>query len=361
MTETIEQEEPRQLNPRVTAAMRVTAALFALGVAVIGGVGSWQGLHDGIEPYSGPGFARLFPALVDLVILIATLEFVAATRSGGRRQGWRLLAHSFIGLTLALNALSAARKWGSDGVPWHLVAPAVWAVLIEMYGRKFAGEWDQETGRDKLLPVRLWLRHPLDSARHWLRSAQLGDAHRRVAADLGTQRAAVLAIRMTVPLREHRIRRALIAQVRSGALPPAAVLDACGITGTETLQPAEVLQRALTAVLADDDQDQAPASAPALESGSATVTQLRPAPARTGQRRARQQPPRVVASTAVDRAATIEAIRRDMTATGESWRPDYETMREETGMSHSWCEKVVAEARRLGALDDTTDDTATGR
>jgi hypothetical protein len=54
----------------------------------------------------------------------------------------------------------------------------------------------------------------------------------------------------------------------------------------------------------------------------------------------------------VDRAAFVAEQTAEILAalrSGEDWKPDYDDLMERTGFKRSWCEKVVAEAKRRAA------------
>jgi len=339
------------LNPRVTIGMRIAAACIAAVIGVIGAVGSYEGLRAGVAPYSTPWFAMMFPLLVDLLIVVSSLEFVAATRAHSPgRHGWRMIAHTAIAGTIALNAIAALRDYGPAGVTWHVIAPTVWAVLIEQYARKFQGEWKAEHTPDVMIPARLWLRHPVDSARLWLRAAELGGAHSTISADLGVQRAAIAVLRDSLPIiGSARIRRLLIRQVRAGSLSPRAVLDACGVLDPSASNvPQDIRRRALVSILRTQAIPAAPAPRPVLPATQplALAPGSVPAPARPSP--SRPAPARLEVSTP-DRDSVITSLRREMGET-DTWRPDYARLMATTGKSHSWCEKAVSEARRLGPI-----------
>jgi hypothetical protein len=56
--------------------------------------------------------------------------------------------------TLTLNALAAEHL---DDVPWHIAAPAVWAVLVELTAQQVRGDWSaNHTARADSIPLSLW-------------------------------------------------------------------------------------------------------------------------------------------------------------------------------------------------------------
>lgn len=235
-------------NPRVTNALRQAGHAVLAIVAACGAVLSYDSLHAAAEPVFGDPLAYGFPLLVDTLILGASLQYVsgARTRAPGR-HGWRLTAHAGIAGTIALNALASNTV---AGVPWHVTAPIVWAVLVELYARQFAGEWKAAHSDADAIPLRLWIRHPLESARAWLMQARRS-ADPSAHAAAGVHAAAVEAIRLTLPGVRHRGRRRLLTRLlRSSALTPGTILDACGWTGDSgDPTPRVVMRVALSQIL----------------------------------------------------------------------------------------------------------------
>ena len=239
----------------MTRRLRGIAHVVLAVVAATGAALSYKSLYlAAADVFDHSVLAYGFPLLVDALVLGASLQYVAGarTRSAGR-HGWRATAHAGIAGTLLLNALAADTP---AEVPWHIVAPAVWAVLVELYARTAAGQWKAERPDTDTIPIRLWLTAPIESARTWLRQARLTAA---VAArfDTGRHAGAVEALRLTLHGRSgRRVRRVLQRQLRAGSLTPDAVLAACGWTqpGPVTrLDPTTVLRTALTSVTPSDD------------------------------------------------------------------------------------------------------------
>ncbi|NLT55606.1 MAG: DUF2637 domain-containing protein [Actinomycetales bacterium] len=239
----------------MTRRLRGIAHVVLAVVAATGAALSYKSLYlAAADVFDHSVLAYGFPLLVDALVLGASLQYVAGarTRSAGR-HGWRATAHAGIAGTLLLNALAADTP---AEVPWHIVAPAVWAVLVELYARTAAGQWKAERPDTDTIPIRLWLTAPIESARTWLCQARLTAA---VAArfDTGRHTGAVEALRLTLHGRSgRRVRRVLRRQLRAGSLTPDAVLAACGWTqpGPVTrLDPTTVLRTALTSVAPSDD------------------------------------------------------------------------------------------------------------
>ena len=229
--------------------LRIWALVVLVPVAVIGAALSFQSLYRAAEPVFGAQLALGFPLLVDFLILGASLQYVAGAKTGQPRAGWRWTAHAGVIGTLTLNAMAARTL---HEVPWHITAPAVWSVLVELTAREVLGEWRATHAplADKI-PLRLWLTAPLESARTWLRIARRVEGEQAAARlDVGVHAAAVAALKLALPQRRaRRVRRILVRQLRAGSLPPAAILGPLGwIDGTAGLSdvtPQAVLRAAL--------------------------------------------------------------------------------------------------------------------
>ena len=249
---------------------KITAVLGRVGhvvlavVALCGVVLSWSSLYAAAVPTFGPWLAAGFPLLVDALAAGASLQYVAGARRGRPRAGWRLTAHAAIAGTVALNALAAH---SAGAVPWHVTAPAVWAVLVELYGREALGQWRAEHVETISIPGRLWLTAPIESARTWLRMGRTGVAEHALARlDVGVHAAAVEALRLALPGGDgRRVRRVLGRQLRAGSMPPVAVLAAIGWGGDDTVlcTPQGVLRAALHGVLTPDGDVPEPVAAEA--------------------------------------------------------------------------------------------------
>jgi hypothetical protein len=234
---------------------RAAHAILAV-VALVGAVLSYASLYAAAVHAFGPVLAAGFPLLVDALVLGASLKYVAGAKVGRARPGWRLTAHAGVGGTVLLNALAAPDL---AGVPWHVAAPVVWSVLVELTAREAVGDWRAEhSSRLERIPSRLWLTAPVESGRTWLRQARTGQAnHAAARLDVGRQAAAAEALRLAIPGRSgRRVRRVLFRQLRAGSLPAAAVLAACGwhdrpdpAAVLPARTPESVLRAALGAVL----------------------------------------------------------------------------------------------------------------
>jgi Protein of unknown function (DUF2637) len=263
------QAGPQSITARETTMRRqarttaVWASIVLVPVALIGAVLSFESLYQAATPTFGPRLALGFPLLADLLILGASLHFVSGAKIGLPRAGWRMTAHAGVAATLSLNALAARSL---HDVPWHITAPAVWSVLVELTARDVLGEWRAtHTPQHGRIPLRLWLTAPIESARTWLRIARRVHGEQAEARlDVGLHAAAVAALRLAIPGRRgRRVRRILERQLRAGSLPPAAILSPLGwgdaATVLEEITPEAVLRAALhDALLYQRQAHQAP-------------------------------------------------------------------------------------------------------
>jgi hypothetical protein len=238
---------------RTLTSLRVWARIVLIPVAVIGAALSFDSLYRAAVPVFGDRLAYGFPLLVDALILGASLEYVAGAKVGRPHSGWRLTAHAGIAGTLALNALAAHTP---AEVPWHIVAPAVWSVLVELTARQTLGEWKAaHKPPADAIPLRLWLTAFGESRRVWLRMARRLDGEQAAARlEVGQHAAAVEALRLDLPgRRARRTRRILQDQLRVGSLHPAdlpAILGWTTSTDSRTsLTPDTALRAALRATL----------------------------------------------------------------------------------------------------------------
>src|SRR4051812_14134639 len=97
------------------------ARVVLVPVAAIGAVLSFRSLYQAAVPTFGDYLAAGFPLLVDLLILGASLQYVAGAKIGRPMAGWRLTAPAGVAGTLGLNA-PAPQELG--GGPRHLTPPA---------------------------------------------------------------------------------------------------------------------------------------------------------------------------------------------------------------------------------------------
>ena len=183
--------------------LRIWALIVLVPVALIGAALSFQSLYLAAVPVFGGRLALGFPLLVDFLILGASLQYVAGAKIGRPRAGWRWTAHAGVAGTLILNAMAArvVRE-----VPWHVTAPAVWSVLVELTAREVLGQWRAaHIPLGDRIPLRLWLTAPLESSRTWLRIARRVEGEQAQARlDVGVHAAAVEALKLALPQRRAR-------------------------------------------------------------------------------------------------------------------------------------------------------------
>jgi hypothetical protein len=241
----------RERHERITAAIGVLGAGILFGVTVLGAVHSYDAVRRGAEGVFGPGLmADTFPLLADGVIAGATFRYVSLLRRGRYVRGWRLLAHTGIGATVYLNAAVAA-TFGQ--VPWHVVAPVGFSVLIELWAKEAIGELQELTGaRREAIPLWLWISDPRLARRARMQLARTSgtsfrDAVREVhRVDVALQ---VLALALPGEDKPERTTRARLARwIRHGVLPTSSVLEVAGLSDPDldpsSLPPAECLLRA---------------------------------------------------------------------------------------------------------------------
>lgn len=234
---------------RQARILRAWALTVLIPVAVIGAALSFQSLYRAAEPVFGARLALGFPLLVDFLILGASLQYVAGAKTGRPRAGWRWTAHAGVAGTLLLNAMAAHTV---REVPWHVTAPAVWSVLVELTAREVLGQWRAiHAPLGDRIPLRLWLTAPIESTRTWLRIARRVEGEQAQARlDVGVHAAAVEALKIAIPQRRaRRVRRILQRQLRAGSLPPAAILGPLGwidtVDALTEVTPHAVLRAAL--------------------------------------------------------------------------------------------------------------------
>ena len=145
---------------RRALVLQSASILVLCPVAGIGAALSLQSLHEAAAPIFGP-LAFGFPLLVDMLILGATLAFLAGATVGRPLPGWRWTAHGGVSGTLLLNAMAAD---GPATIPWHVTPAVVWSVLVEMAARQVTGHTTLSAAVSEPIPARIWLSSP------WTRS-----------------------------------------------------------------------------------------------------------------------------------------------------------------------------------------------
>jgi len=244
------------------------ARIVLVPVAAIGAVLSFRSLYEAATPTFGPVLAAGFPLLVDLLILGASLQYVAGAKIGRPMAGWRLTAHAGVAGTLALNALAAPQ---AGDIPWHVTAPAVWAILVELTAKQVLGEWraTHAIRVDKIF-LSLWITAPIESIRTRLLMFRTGTTNAHQARiSVGVHAAAREALHLALPGRfaqpgrsARRVRRVINRQLRAGSLPPAAILRPLGWTADGVVlrdtRPAAILHGILHGVLSPSQLEPSP-------------------------------------------------------------------------------------------------------
>lgn len=264
-----------------------TLTLAVVGIA--GGLLSYDSLYAKAVDQFGDHLAYAFPVLVDFLILGASLAYIAGAKRGRPRAGWRLTAHCAVAGTIALNALAAPSP---AAVPWHITAPIVWSVLVELIARDVLGEFRATHAPTEGIPFALWLTAPGESLATWLRVRRQA-AHATARMEVGSHAAATEALHLALPgRRARRVRKILRRQLRAGSRTPEQILDqAIGLLAHhEPGSPLAVLRDVLAATssvaappepvivvaeLAAADQAPPPAERPAL---AAPAPEEAPAP-----------------------------------------------------------------------------------
>ena len=116
-----------------TAAARklLGGNLWLTGVALIGFFVSFQTIARLATVHHEPGYPVLYPLLIDVGILAMVVESRRAVAAKRSDLAPRLMAWALIGLTLYVNVHgSPAGDW--LGRALHVVAPALWAALLEL-------------------------------------------------------------------------------------------------------------------------------------------------------------------------------------------------------------------------------------
>jgi hypothetical protein len=239
-------------------ARRSTAAGLA-GIGVIGLANSWGSLYSAASVHmAGTGLpdvtvgGRTFstaglslPLLLDVLIAVASSRYVIGVLEGRAVGGWRAAAHAAIAGTVLMNAL-AAHRWGD--VPWHVVAPAVLSLVIELVAREILGTLREITDvRVDVIPLRLWITCPAESVRVAWRMARTGQ---RSADEVRRQTERCAAVRDDLCLampgpRRWRDRTRILRRLWSGALDPDTLT---GIIVTHETDPRALLRACLRAV-----------------------------------------------------------------------------------------------------------------
>ena len=157
---------PLHTAERVLARTLVAlAVVVALGVAVVGGVRSF-------EAVTAQFGSILVPLTADGMIIACTALRLAALTRGWRLPGSLLITYGFIAGTVALN-VTAARGW-ADAVA-HALAPISYAVLVEMLAHLLRLHLRLAQPARPRLGFLIWATSPVVTTRGWLHLTRTGD------------------------------------------------------------------------------------------------------------------------------------------------------------------------------------------
>ncbi len=199
--------------------------------------------------------AAVVAGLIDLWILGASLKYIANVRAGRPAGTWRMGAQVGIAATFAANVASAS-SWGDAG--WHVIAPAVWSAAVEFTARDVLGDMREiRTHRAEVIPFRLWVTAPVESARTTFRMLRTGQTTAvDVRLDADRRRAAADALRLeledveTSRVKRWRVRRLAGRRLWAGTITPDDVFRAIGWDGVDgpARGSTDILRAVLSAV-----------------------------------------------------------------------------------------------------------------
>ena len=155
---------PRRAERLLAGVLVVLAVAVAAGVAVLGGVRSF-------EAVSARFGSVLVPLTADGMIVACTALRLAALTRGWRLPGSLLVTYGFIAGTVALN-VAAADDW-VDAVA-HALAPVSYAVLVEMLAHLLRLHLRLTQPARPRLTFLTWVTSPVVTSRVWLHLARTG-------------------------------------------------------------------------------------------------------------------------------------------------------------------------------------------
>ena len=155
---------PRRGERVLSRALVVLAVAVAVGVAVVGGVRSF-------EAVSARFGSVLVPLTADGMIVACTALRLAALTRGWRLPGSLLVTYGFIAGTVALN-VAAAHGW-AESVSQAL-APVSYAVLVEMLAHLLRLHLRLSQPARPRLGFLTWVTSPAVTTRVWLHLARTG-------------------------------------------------------------------------------------------------------------------------------------------------------------------------------------------
>lgn len=165
---------PRKAQRMLTRTLVALAVVVAGGVAVVGGVRSF-------EAVSAQFGSVLVPLTADGMIIACTALRLAALTRGWRLPGSLLITYGFIAGTVALN-ITAAHGW-ADAVA-HALAPVSYAVLVEMLAHLLRLHLRLTQPARPRLSFLTWATSPVVTTRVWLHLARTGSDDQAAARAL---------------------------------------------------------------------------------------------------------------------------------------------------------------------------------
>jgi hypothetical protein len=299
---------------------RYAYAVVSLGAAAL----SYYHARTFFAPFMGAAGASVTPLMLDAVVFWLASASVRQARAGRPLPMLRIGAYAVLALAITANALGGA-TWPER--MFMALPAALFGFLTEARIRLALYRHRAEHG-DERLRLRLWLRHPVRTARAWLWLArQSAPAFDRASAERDRLAAARDAVRLALPGRSRAIRRAragVLRELNAGRLAPAAAVTASGLL-TKPDVP-ELHRAALAAALGH----RPPAAVTATpDTGTDTAADTGPAPKRTPRRTTRpdtatavkrmrdRHPDMAAADIAARLGITDRTVRRHLAA-----RPD---------------------------------------
>lgn len=225
-------------------ALIALAVVVAVGVAVLGGVRSFEAVS---ARFGSP----LVPLTADGMIVACTALRLAALTRGWRLPGSLLITYVFIVGTIWLN-VATATGW-SDAVA-HGLAPAAYAVLVELLAHMLRLHLRLTRPRVARVSALTWATSPVITTRVWLHLARTGGDDPVAARALVQQLVRMRSrLRTICPDGWHPFdgarpaRTAALHTIRDGLLSAADV--AALLPDSDQLTPSELLARIDTAAL----------------------------------------------------------------------------------------------------------------
>lgn len=153
---------PRRPERWLARALVMLAVVVSLGVAVVGGVRSFEAVAEQFG-------SVLVPLTADGMIIACTALRLAALTRGWRLPGSLLVTYAFVAGTVALN-VAAAHGW-ADAIA-HALAPVSYAVLVEMLAHLLRLHLRLTQPARPRLGFATWATSPMVTTRVWLHLAR---------------------------------------------------------------------------------------------------------------------------------------------------------------------------------------------